>query len=95
MVEPAAVFGSKIWAVTEMDVTRLDIWERKILRRIHEPVGEQGMWRISGFGGLERAGLSYPSSGVQTRPKPSDFSGRKNPQHAFLRKGSKAVCPMS
>ena len=28
-------------------------------------------------------------------PKPSDFSGRKNPQHAFLRKGSKAVCPMS
>jgi hypothetical protein len=23
------------------------------------------------------------------------FFGRKNPQHAFLRKGSKAVCPMS
>jgi hypothetical protein len=23
------------------------------------------------------------------------FLGRKNPQHAFLRKGSKAVCPMS
>ena len=37
----------------------------------------------------------YPSSRVQTRPKPSYlFSGRKkNPQHAFLRKGSKAVCP--
>ena len=34
-------------------------------------------------------------SRVQTRPKPSDSSGRKNPQHAFLRKGSKAVCPMS
>jgi hypothetical protein len=32
---------------------------------------------------------------VQTRPKPSDFSGEKNPQHAFLRKGSKAGCPMS
>ena len=32
---------------------------------------------------------------VQTRPKPSDFSGRKNPQRAFFRKGSKAVCPMS
>ena len=30
-----------------------------------------------------------------TRPKPSDFSGRKIPQHAFLRKGSKVVCPMS
>ena len=30
-------------------------------------------------------------SRVQTRPKPLDFSGRKNPQHAFFRKGSKAV----
>ena len=33
--------------------------------------------------------------GVQTRPKPSDFLGRKNPKHAFLRRGSKAVGPMS
>jgi hypothetical protein len=29
--------------------------------------------------------------GVQTRPKPSDFSGRKNPQHAFLKGVIKAV----
>jgi hypothetical protein len=41
------------------------------------------------------AGLWYPRSRVRTRPKPSDFSGEKNPQHAFLRRGSKAVCPMS
>ena len=34
--------------------------------------------------------------GTQVRAfEPSHFSGRKNPQHAFLRKGSKAVCPMS
>jgi hypothetical protein len=26
--------------------------------------------------------------------KPLDFLWHKNPQHAFLRKGSKAVCPM-
>jgi hypothetical protein len=40
--------------------------------------------------------LKKKSSRVQTRPKPSDFfSGRKNPQHAFLRKGSKAVGPVS
>jgi hypothetical protein len=45
---------------------------------------------VSGFGGLV---VSMLASG--TRPKPSDFSGRKNPQHAFLRRGSKAVCPMS
>jgi len=30
-----------------------------------------------------------------SRPKPSDFSGRKNPQHPFLRRESKAVGPMS
>jgi hypothetical protein len=40
--------------------------------------------------------LWYPRSRVRSRPKPSDFFfGRKNPKHAFLRKGSKAVCPMS
>jgi hypothetical protein len=46
----------------------------------------------SGFGGLEDAcwPLVHPSSRVQTRPKPSDFSERKNPQHSFLRRGSKA-----
>jgi hypothetical protein len=35
------------------------------------------------------------SSRVQTWPKPSDFFGGKNPQHAFLRKGSKVVGPVS
>jgi hypothetical protein len=39
----------------------------------------------SGTGGLV---VSMLSSGTQDR-------GRKNPQHAFLRKGSKAVCPVS
>jgi hypothetical protein len=43
----------------------------------------------------KRAGLWYPSSRVQTRPNPSDFSVRKNPQRAFLRKESKTVDPMS
>jgi hypothetical protein len=52
---------------------------------------------ISGFGGL---GVSVLASGTQVRGfKPGRrrriFKGRKNPQHAFLRKGSKAVCPMS
>jgi hypothetical protein len=49
----------------------------------------------SGFVGLV---VSTLASGTQDRgfaPGPSDFSGEKNPQHAFHRKGSKAVCPMS
>jgi hypothetical protein len=41
------------------------------------------------------ASLWYPSSRVQTRPKQSDFSGQKNPQHAFLWRGSNAAGPMS
>jgi hypothetical protein len=49
--------------------------------------------QANGFGGLVVSMLASISR-VQTRPKPSDF-GRKNPQHAFLRKGIKAVCPMS
>jgi hypothetical protein len=50
-----------------------------------------------GFGGLGVSALvfGYPSSRVQTWPKPSDFSGRKNPQRAYLRKGSKTVGLMS
>ena len=52
---------------------------------------------ISGFGVLEVAcwplvpkfAVSNPTEAV------GFFQGKKNPQHAFLRKGSKAVCPMS
>jgi hypothetical protein len=52
------------------------------------------MFHVSGFGGLVVTMLASGSR-VRTRPKPSDFFGRKNLQHAFVRKGSKAVCPMS
>jgi hypothetical protein len=45
----------------------------------------------SGFGGLV---VSVLVSGTQDRGAVG-FFGRKNPQHAFLRSGSKAICPMS
>ena len=53
--------------------------------------------KINGFGGLVVSMLASGTHiyGVQTRPKPFDFFGRKNPQHAFLRRGSKRICPMS
>jgi hypothetical protein len=49
------------------------------------------------FGGLVVSMLASgnPRSRVHSRPKPSDFFGQKNPQHAFLRRVSKAVCPIS
>ena len=53
--------------------------------------------RPDGLGGLVVSMLASGTQvcGVQTRPKPLDFYGRKNPQRAFLRRGSKRICPMS
>jgi hypothetical protein len=42
----------------------------------------EGRWFVSKFAGLN------PAEAI-------GFLGRKNPQHAFLRRGSKAVGPMS
>jgi hypothetical protein len=39
--------------------------------------------------------LSTQVRGLKPGRSRQDFSGQKNPQHAFLRRGSKAVCPMS
>jgi hypothetical protein len=56
-----------------------------------------GKLEFSDFGGLV---VSMLPSGTQDRgfePGRSRriFRAKKNPQHAFLRRGSKAVCPMS
>jgi hypothetical protein len=40
-------------------------------------------------GALTSTPKSHTARRVRSRPKPSDFSGEKNPQHAFLRSGSK------
>ena len=34
MVKPVAVYGCETWAVAEVDMKRLNTWERKTLRRI-------------------------------------------------------------
>jgi hypothetical protein len=35
--------------MTVMDMTRLNAWKRKILRRLYGPVVEKGMWRIRSY----------------------------------------------
>jgi hypothetical protein len=40
------VYGSKKWAMAEMDMKILSTWQRKILRSIWGPVVQQGLWRI-------------------------------------------------
>jgi hypothetical protein len=53
----------------------------------------QGIYTyISGFSGLV---VSMLPSGTQVRGFKPGFFGRKIPQHTFLRRGSKAICPMS
>jgi hypothetical protein len=50
----------------------------------------------SGFGGLEVAYWPVVPKFAGSHPaKAVGFLGRKNLQHAFLRRGSKAVGPMS
>ena len=51
----------------------------------------------SGFGGLEVAcwPLVPKLAGSNTAEAFGFFGAKKNPQHTFLRKGSKAICPMS
>jgi hypothetical protein len=51
---------------------------------------------FSGFGGLEAACWPLVPKFAGSNPVEAvGFFGRKNPQHAFLRRGSKAICPMS
>jgi hypothetical protein len=54
-----------------------------------------GKFVSSGFGGLEVACRPLVPKFAGSNPAEAvGFFGRKNPQHAFLRRGSKAVCPM-
>ena len=46
MEKQVAVFGSETWFVAAMDMNRLGTGEREILRRVHGPGVQQGMWRI-------------------------------------------------
>jgi hypothetical protein len=44
--KPIVVFGCEALSMTEKDKTRLNMWERKILRKVYGTVTEQGVWRI-------------------------------------------------
>jgi hypothetical protein len=46
LVKLVVVYGSETWTMTEIDMKRLNTWERKTLRRKYGPVLEQGIWRI-------------------------------------------------
>jgi hypothetical protein len=43
ILKPTVMFGCEAWSMREKDKTRLNMWERKILRKVYGPVTEQGV----------------------------------------------------
>jgi hypothetical protein len=45
-IRPVLTYGAETWVLSKQDEHRLNIFERKILRRIYGPVTDGGRWRI-------------------------------------------------
>ena len=46
IIKPSVLYGSETWTVTKKDEQRINIWERKVLRRMFGPVNERGERRL-------------------------------------------------
>jgi hypothetical protein len=46
LVKPVVMYGSETWALTQIDISRLSAFQRKILRKIYGPIKERGECRI-------------------------------------------------
>ena len=46
VVSPMVTYGSESWTFTMEEERALAVFERKILRKIYEPVKENELWRI-------------------------------------------------
>jgi hypothetical protein len=46
IMRPVVTYGGETWTLTKKDELQINIWERKVLRRIFGPVKDRGMWRI-------------------------------------------------
>jgi hypothetical protein len=40
------MYGAETWCLAANDRNSLEVWERKVLRKIYGPVCENGEWRI-------------------------------------------------
>ncbi|KAJ4439300.1 hypothetical protein ANN_07422 [Periplaneta americana] len=45
LVRPVLTYAAETWSISKNDEKRLEIFERKILRRIYGPTFEEGLWR--------------------------------------------------
>lgn len=46
VIRPVVLYGSETWTMTVKDERDLNIWERKVLRKVFGPVNDNGEWRI-------------------------------------------------
>lgn len=46
MLRPIVMYGSETWKMTTGDKNLLNVWERKILRKIYGAINDKGVWRI-------------------------------------------------
>ena len=46
LIRPVATYGAESWAQTQNDEEVLNLFERKILRKIYGPIQDKGEWRI-------------------------------------------------
>jgi hypothetical protein len=46
LTTPILTYGSERWPLSEKDKNLLQLFERRILRRIYGPINEGGIWRI-------------------------------------------------
>jgi hypothetical protein len=46
LIRPVVTYGCEAWVLSTQNMNALRIFERKVLRRIHGPIYEEGEWRI-------------------------------------------------
>ncbi len=46
LIRPVVSYGSETWVFNQKSADILDMFERKVLRRIFQPVNEGGQWRM-------------------------------------------------
>jgi hypothetical protein len=46
LIRPILIYGSESWPPSTKDENLPQIFERRILRRIYDPINEGGIWRI-------------------------------------------------
>jgi hypothetical protein len=61
LIRPTLMYGSESWPLSKKDENLLQIFERRILRRICSPINESGIWRIR-YGSELRKPYNEPDS---------------------------------